>query len=435
MIPTKKTTPALILAFSILLAAGAAAASPAGHWSGTVASVAGDDLALVGVSERFRLAGNVTELLSGRVLSREDLAPGSAVTLRVAAREADGRFRVDRAVVQPKNPMAIQGQITSVGSDGRSVSVLGVRVELDEHTAFSGRGASGSARSGRDLRAGMTAKVSMSATAAGTLQASEVRLMSGRGRSARVLSDRSTEPGEDQEFKGTVAAVSDTSWTIDDRTVGVDDQTSFVGAPGLGDFVEVRFHLDSEGHPIADRIQKEDAAGDELEFRGIVEAIGASSWTISGRVVAVNAQTVVTGSPRVGDLVEVRTDRAASGALTATDIHREDGLDDEREFRGTVETIGGAAWTIGGRVVFVNAATVILGTPQVGDLVEIRADRASDGTLTATRIKTEDDAGGGSGGGGNDDPPGDDNGGGSGGGSNDDPPGDDNGGGSGHGGN
>jgi len=391
MIPTKKTTPVLILALSILLAAGAAlAASPAGQWSGTIASVAGDDLALVGVSDRFRLAGSVTELISGRALSPRSLAPGSAVTLRIGTREADGRFRVDRALVQPKNPLAILGEISSVAGDGRSLSVFGVRIELDAHTAFAGRGAAGLVLSGRDLRAGMTAQVWLSASSAGTLQASEVRVMSSRGRSARTVSGRSTEPGEDQEFKGTVVQIADTAWTIDGRTVAVNEQTVFIGAPGLGDFVEVRFHLDSQGNAIAERIQKEDFADDELEFRGIVEAIGDTSWTISGRVVEVNAQTLIRGNPRVGDLVEVRTDRAPDGTLTATDIHREDGVDDEREFRGIVESIGDTSWTIGGRVVLVNASTVILRNPQVGDLVEVHAERASDGTLTATRIKTED---------------------------------------------
>jgi len=168
--------------------------------------------------------------------------------------------------------------------------------------------------------------------------------------------------------------------------------TVFLGNPGLGDFVEVRFHLDG-GNSVADRIQKEDAANDELEFRGIVEAIGDGAWTISGRVVKVNASTIVRGDPRVGDLVEVRADRAPDGTLTATDIHSEDAenADDEREFRGAVESIGATTWTVGGRVVLVNAQTVIFGSPQVGDLVEVRADRAADGTLTATRIKTEDE--------------------------------------------
>ncbi len=387
------TTLTLVLAFGILFAAGAAAAAPQGRWSGTVASVAGDDLALVGVGQRFRLAGRVTELLSGRALSPADIAPGSAVTLRLGPREADGRFRVDAAVVQPKDALALEGAVTDIGRDGRSMSVLGVRVELGSHTAFSGRGRVGLARSAADLSVGMTAQVRLTATKAGALEASQVRVMSSRGRSARTVDVRTDEPGEDQEIRGTVLAVSDSAWTIDDRTFQVGAATVFLGNPGLGDFVEVRFHLDG-GNSVADRIQKEDAANDELEFRGIVEAIGDGAWTISGRVVNVNASTIVRGDPRVGDLVEVRADRAPDGTLTATDIHSEDAADadDEREFRGAVESIGASSWTVGGRVVLVNAQTAIFGSPQVGDLVEVRADRAADGTLTATRIKTEDDA-------------------------------------------
>jgi hypothetical protein len=384
------------LAALLLAAAGASAASPAGRgkWSGTVASVHGDELVLVGISERFRLAGGVTELLSGRVLSVEDLAPGSAVTLRLEGREADGRFRVVAATLVPKDPLRLEGPITSVASDGRSFSVLDVRIELGPRTAFSGRGRSGMVRSARELTAGATASVALTAKAGGTLEATEVRVKVGRGRSGRVVGGRRTEPGEDQEIRGTVTAISDSAWTIDARSFLVDDGTVFLGDPGLGDFVEVRFHLDAADNAVADRIQKEDPAGDELEFRGLVEAIGDASWTISGRVVRVNAATFFRGSPRVGDLVEVRADRAPDGTLTATHIKLEDDedADDEREFRGLVESIGGASWTIGGRVVLVNAQTAIFGNPQVGDLVEVRADRAPDGTLTATRIKPEDGA-------------------------------------------
>ena len=386
------TTLTLVLAFGILFAAGSATAAPQGRWSGTVASVAGDDLALVGVAQRFRLAGRVTELLSGRALSPADIAPGSAVTLRLGPREADGRLRVDAAVVQPKDALALEGEVTGIGRDGRSISVLGVRVELGSHTAFSGRGRVGLVRSAADLSVGMTAQVNLTATKAGALEASQVRVMSSRGRSARTVSGRRDGLGEDQEIRGTVLAVTDSVWTIDDRAFQVGAATVFLGNPGLGDFVEVRFHLDG-GNSVADRIQKEDAANDELEFRGIVEAIGDSAWTISGRVVNVNASTIVRGDPQVGDLVEVRADRAPDGTLTATDIHSEDAenADDEREFRGAVESIGATTWTVGGRVVLVNAQTVIFGSPQVGDLVEVRADRAADGTLTATRIKTEDE--------------------------------------------
>ena len=104
MIPAKKAIPVLVLSILLLTtSASVSASSPHGRWSGTVAAIAGDDLALVGVAERFHLAGSVTELVSGRTLSPRDVAPGSAVTLRIGAREADGRFRVDALTVQPKD--------------------------------------------------------------------------------------------------------------------------------------------------------------------------------------------------------------------------------------------------------------------------------------------------------------------------------------------
>ena len=393
MIASRKAL-SIWLATFLIAAAGASAAPSAGSakWSGTVAALHGDELALAGVSERFRLAGSVTELLSGRALSPEDLAPGSVVTLRIEGRESDGRWRVSAVTLVPKDPLRLEGPITSVAGDGRSFSVLGVRIELGPRTAYSGRGRSGPVRSARELAPGATASVTLTAKAGGALEATQVRVTGARGRSGRVVGSRRTEPGEDQEIRGTVTGVSDSSWTVDARTFLVDGGTVFLGDPGLGDFVEVRFHLDAADNAVADRIQKEDPADDELEFRGIVEAIGDASWTISGRVVRVGASTVFRGSPRVGDLVEVRADRSADGTLTATHIKTEDdaNADDEREFRGLVESIGGASWTIGGRVVLVNAQTAVFGNPRVGDLVEVRADRAPDGTLTATRIQAED---------------------------------------------
>jgi hypothetical protein len=149
---TRTKTLASILGL-LLLAAGAAtaASSPAGEWSGTVASVAGNDLALAGVADRFRLAGGVTEALTGRSVNARDLAAGSSVTLRVGGREADGRFRVDRVIVQSKNPLALQGAITQVGDDRRHVLVLGVRVDRRPHGLLRRRH-SGMVRP-RDLRA------------------------------------------------------------------------------------------------------------------------------------------------------------------------------------------------------------------------------------------------------------------------------------------
>ncbi len=381
----RKTGAGIASAVILVLFSGFAnAASPGAEWSGTIASAAGDDLALVGVADRFRLAGSATELFSGRTLAIQDLAPGSAVTLRIGEREADGRLRVDRLVVEPKNPLVLTGPINRVADDRRSMEILGVAVAFDGQTAFSGRSASGPVRAARDLRVGMTVRVALVPVAGGILTAGAVSLAS-----------LTSEPGEDQEFRGTVVSISETSWTIGDRVFLIDSGTIFRRDPSVGNFVEVKFHLDADGNAVADRIQREDDDDEpEVEFLGIVEAIGDTSWTISGRVVVVNASTQILRNPGLGDTVEVEALRADDGTLTARKIQREDAGDDEVEFRGIVEAVGETAWQIAGRDVLVNSTTAFRGNPGLGDLVEVRAERDAQGLLTATDIKLEDAAGG-----------------------------------------
>jgi hypothetical protein len=375
-------------------AAAARAAQDAGTWSGTVAAVTGDDLALIGVPAHFRLAGSVTEMASGRSLASQVLAPGTSVTLRVGDREADGRLRADNVVVQAKSPLSVTGAIGRISDDRRHIEVQGVEIELDHSTGFSGRGASGSLRSARDLRLGATVSAALVPTTSGTLRAADIR-----------LSASSSGAAEDREQKGVVTAVSDTAWTIDATVFAITDQTVFEGDPAMGDFVEVKFHDDGSGGFVADRIEKEDPAGAEVEFMGIVEAISATSWTISGQVVAIDpATTRILGSPAVGDSVEVDAVKATDGSLTAVTIKKEDAEGQEAEFTGKVEMIGSASWQISGKTVLVNSSTQLEGNPAVGDTVEVKAQQGADGTLTAMRIQKEDsgNGGGGNNGGGND---------------------------------
>ena len=306
-------------AAAVLLSGAAAAQGASGAWSGTVAAAQGDDLALVGVPAHFRMAGSVTEMASGRSVSAPALAPGTSVTLRVGEREADGRFRADRIEIRAKNPLSVTGAIGQLADDRLHVEVEGVEIGLDRSTGFSGRTASGTLRSARDLAPGMTVSVALVPTTSGTLRAAEVHPDSS-----------ASQAGEDQEIRGIVQAVGDASWTIDGTTLGIDDQTVFEDDPGLGDVVEAKFHADASGNPVADRIEKEDAAdAAEAEFRGIVEAIGATSWTISGQVVGIDAGTQVLGAPVAGDEVEVHANRATDGSLTATRIQKEDDTNDD----------------------------------------------------------------------------------------------------------
>ena len=400
----KTTRGILLLVLMALTCAAAFGAPAASEWTGTVASVSGDDIALLGVPMHFRVAGPVLVALSGHSVRTSDLAAGSAVTITAAEREADGRLRATSVRVRSKNPFDLSGTVSRVADDRTHVEVEGVSISLDDRTAFSGRNAAGgSIRSADDLRTGMTVRVSLAASAAGEL----------RGVSL-AAAEPEPEPQEDQEIQGTVDSVSDGLWKIAGRAFVIDAGTVFVGAPGAGDFVEVRFHSDGQGHDVADRIAKEDPNDGEFELRGVVEAMGDTSWTISGQVILVNGSTQVVGAPALGDTVEAEGVKAADGTLTASKIQKEDAQgENEVEFSGKVESISPDAWTVAGRNLVVNAATVIEGAPKVGDTVEVKANQAADGSLTATRIHGEDN-GGGNGGGGNDDPPGDDNGGASG---------------------
>jgi uncharacterized membrane protein YgcG len=311
--PPRKWTLLATAAIVLWAAASVGVAQDAGAWSGTVASVSGDDVALVGVPAHFRMAGSVTEVASGRSIAPQSLAPGTSVTLRVAEQEADGRFRADRVLVETKSPLTVSGAVGRVADDRRHVEVHGVEIEIDDHTGFSGRDGAGNVRSAADLRSGATVTATLAPTALGTLLATGIRAAA-----------TAVEPGEDQELKGIVTAITSTAWTVDTQVFLVSDDTVFRGSPALGDRVEVKFHVDAAGAFVAERIARDDdAPGIEVEFLGIVEAIGSASWTISGQVVNIDASTAIVGGPVVGSTVEVHARRVEAGLL-ATRIELED---------------------------------------------------------------------------------------------------------------
>ena len=173
-------------------------------------------------------------------------------------------------------------------------------------------------------------------------------------------------------------------------------------------------------------------AGGEFEFTGIVESIGVSVWRISGQTVTVTASTELRGSPQVGQTVEVKAIRDASGALVARRIEvKTSGTSgpsasntpsggggggsgpspsntpeptrtpepthtseptttqhaEEIEFEGTLQSISGDVWTVGGQAVTVTGSTEIKDNPQVGDTVRVRALQQPDGSLIAERIE------------------------------------------------
>ncbi len=64
----------------------------------------------------------------------------------------------------------------------------------------------------------------------------------------------------------------------------------------------------------------EDDTRDELEFTGVVEAMGAGSWQVGGTTIGVGPGTEIKGTISIGDTVKVHATIGADGALVAREI-------------------------------------------------------------------------------------------------------------------
>lgn len=131
-----------------------------------------------------------------------------------------------------------------------------------------------------------------------------------------------------------------------------------------------------------------------ISFRGPVQRISPTAWTIAGRAVIVDADTKILGDPKVGDTVDVlaRVHNPPPGSLAPsylvalsivknTIIVPPDPSDRATEFDGTVESIppvataGGAPlghWKISLRDVLVNGLTKLDSGIAVGTSVHVK---------------------------------------------------------------
>ncbi len=191
------------------------------------------------------------------------------------------------------------------------------------------------------------------------------------------------------------------------QTVHVDDETSFGGFRNgedldLSDIVRnqlVQVHVDAvNGRLIAREVLVLAPVPPQISgLRGTVKSIGTESWEIeTGRetaTVVVSAQTKIIGSPKVGDTVEVlySIDSAHNKvAISIIKFERVPPPVNVLTFSGRVKSITGPTWVVtadaGDRTIAVNERTKIAGNPTVGDLVQVLASEAEDGTLTAIAV-------------------------------------------------
>ncbi|MEM4723873.1 MAG: DUF5666 domain-containing protein [Candidatus Hadarchaeum sp.] len=130
----------------------------------------------------------------------------------------------------------------------------------------------------------------------------------------------------------------------------------------------------------------------KIRFKGRIEAITATAWTVGGQAIKVNAYTHIDESSAraaVGAIAAVIAIRQEDGSLLAIEItieQAEPPAAQPFEFQGLIESWGPTQWVIGSYTVIVTVDTRIEGSPQRGLLAEVKALRQADGTLVARQI-------------------------------------------------
>ncbi len=169
---------------------------------------------------------------------------------------------------------------------------------------------------------------------------------------------------------------------VDDTLVLVTADTAIVPSsytPTEGDYVTVTATRDGMTLT-ATRIQIHQGSDvNPIEFRGVITqypgAPYVGEWTIGGVRVDVDTRAVVEDSPAIGYYAQVAGWIRRNRTVLANRIQVLDPATVAAEFafEGTIQemTSGPGEWVVGGIRGEVNAETIIDGTPQVGDTVEV----------------------------------------------------------------
>ena len=127
----------------------------------------------------------------------------------------------------------------------------------------------------------------------------------------------------------------------------------------------------------------------QLEFGGLLENVEGDTWTIGGLKITITANTLINGNPQPGLYLDVHGISRPDHTLLATEISVQGTV-----FDGKVESIRSGDWQVDGRMVLITKETIIEGSPNPGDRVQVNAILYSDGSLVAEKIslllKSED---------------------------------------------
>lgn len=155
---------------------------------------------------------------------------------------------------------------------------------------------------------------------------------------------------DDLTFSGFIDEITDTTVTVSSLTFDI-TTSEIESEDGLavGDYVDVDFMLDENGVYIATSVREASSNDDDddsdvetLELYGTIEAIDATSLTVSGTTFDISIAEIHTPNElAVGDMVEVEY-LELDGVWVALEVHEEDArTDDDDEDESDDDDFGG----------------------------------------------------------------------------------------------
>ena len=179
------------------------------------------------------------------------------------------------------------------------------------------------------------------------------------------------------------------TWVISGQQVEVVPRTQIVDARGraiVGARVMVIARRLADDSLQAVLVRVIEPAVHVIRVNGFVAELGTDYLVVNALTINYNDDTEITGELLEGTFVRVLAQVTESGYL-ALRIDVTPGLHSRVVvFRGTIVSMDDNLWTIGERQVTVGDETTIVGTPEPGSEVEVRARVQEDGSLLALRI-------------------------------------------------
>ncbi|MCP5095650.1 MAG: hypothetical protein GY943_08875, partial [Chloroflexi bacterium] len=161
------------------------------------------------------------------------------------------------------------------------------------------------------------------------------------------------------------------SWTVAAQTMVVNGETAVDANIAIGDNVRVEGIILSDGTLQAAQITLlDDTLGLPFEFSGIVQAVSADNWTVSGKMIFVEVATTIGSAIVVGDVVTVRGRILADDTWVAHNIKLMTASLPTFEFTGLIDSL--TPWKVAGITFDTRQWTIIASGLAVGDLVRVQ---------------------------------------------------------------